>query len=384
MKLLVLNYEYPPLGGGAGQISKSISEGLALLGHDITVLTTWYKALAETETLNNVKIIRLKSKRKFVYRSNPFEMTSWIYHAKKFLKEHLKTEKYDLVFANFALPGGEVAYSIKLKFRIPYVIISHGHDIPWFAPEQMIWYHIFTYHWIRTIVTNSEMNFVQSNEMKTNIDRFTGFRIKDRNKIIYNGWDSSVFRSDYSKRSKEFKILFPGRLVKQKDPFTFLKALQILRSNNYKFKAHILGDGPLRKKMEQFVYNHSLKDFVEFKGWISREEMLNEYQSGSLTVLPSLSEGMSMATLEALACGQYVITTRVSNNETLIKIGENGDFIHKKDHEMLAGLIGKFYHKKFEQGYLIDEQKLTKYHELYEWDGIVKQYETYFLTIIEE
>ncbi|HRW22678.1 MAG TPA: glycosyltransferase, partial [Bacteroidales bacterium] len=153
MKLLVLNYEYPPLGGGAGQISKSISEGLALLGHDITVLTTWYEALAETETLNNVKIIRLKSKRKFVYRSNPFEMTSWIYHAKKFLKEHLKTEKYDLVFANFALPGGEVAYSIKLKFRIPYVIISHGHDIPWFAPEQMIWYHIFTYHWIRTIVT---------------------------------------------------------------------------------------------------------------------------------------------------------------------------------------------------------------------------------------
>lgn len=384
MKLLVLNYEYPPLGGGAGQISKSISEGLALLGHDITVLTTWHKELEEEEILNDVKIVRLKSKRKFVYRSNPFEMTSWIYHAKKFLKKHLKTEKYDLVFANFALPGGEVAYSIKLKFRIPYVIISHGHDIPWFAPEQMIWYHIFTYHWIRTIVTNSEMNFVQSNEMKTNIDRFTGFRIKDRNKIIYNGWDSSVFRSDYSKRSKEFTILFPGRLVKQKDPFTFLKALRILRSNNYKFKAHILGDGPLRKKMEQFVYNHSLNDFVEFKGWLSREEMLNEYQSGSLTVLPSLAEGMSMATLEALACGQYVITTRVSNNETLIKPGENGDFIHKKDYEMLAGLIGKFYHKKFEQGYLIDEQKLTKYHELYEWDGIVKQYESHFLTIIEK
>jgi glycosyltransferase involved in cell wall biosynthesis len=383
MKILVLNYEYPPLGGGAGQISKSISEGLALLGHDITVLTTWHKDLEDNEILNNVKIIRLRSKRKFVYRSNPFEMTSWIFHAKRFLKNHLKTENYDLVFANFALPGGEVAYSVKLKYRIPYVIISHGHDIPWFAPEQMLWYHIFTYHWIRTIVTNSEMNFVQSNEMKTNIDRFTGFRIKDRNKIIYNGWDSSVFKSDYSKRDKEFTILFPGRLVKQKDPFTFLRALKILKNNNYKFKAHILGDGPLRKKMEQYVKNHSLTDFVEFKGWLSREEMLNEYQSGSLTVLPSLAEGMSMATLEALACGQYVITTRVSNNETLIKPGKNGDFIHKKDYEMLAGLIGKFYHKKFEQGYLIEEKKLKKYHELYEWDGIVKQYETYFNQIIK-
>jgi len=120
--------------------------------------------------LNGVRVIRLKSKRKFIYCSNPREMYSWIIHAKKFLTTHLKSETYDLIFANFSMPGGEVAYSMKIKFGIPYTVISHGHDIPWFAPQQMFWYHLFTYHWIRTIIINSEKNFVQSHEMKENIE----------------------------------------------------------------------------------------------------------------------------------------------------------------------------------------------------------------------
>jgi glycosyltransferase involved in cell wall biosynthesis len=382
MKLLILNYEYPPLGGGAGAISKCIAEGFAKLKHEVTVLSTWFTDLDEDSVQNGVRVIRLKSKRKFIYCSNPREMYSWIIYAKKFLNTHLKSETYDLIFANFSMPGGEVAYSMKIKFGIPYTVISHGHDIPWFAPQQMFWYHLFTYHWIRTIIINSEKNFVQSHEMKENIDRFTGPSFSKKNMIIYNGWDSSVFNPDYSKRSKEFVILFPGRLVKQKDPFTFLKALNILKTNNYPFKVHVLGDGPLRKSMEQFVNRHGLNEWVEFKGWVTRDKMIEEYQSGSLTVLPSITEGMSMVVLESLACGQYLITTRVSNNEVLIKHGINGDFVAKRDPEMLASLIAKFYNDKFSENYLISENDLRKYHELYEWDGIVKQYETEFLKII--
>ena len=382
MKILILNYEYPPLGGGAGVISQNIAEGLAELGHNITVLTTWYNNLEEDSSRGNLRVIRLKSRRKFTYRSNPGEMLSWMIYAKRFLSKHLKQEPYDFIFANFALPGGELAYSMKTQFNIPYAIISHGHDIPWFAPQQMFWYHLFTYHWIRTICVNSSLNFVQSKEMKENIDRFTGHRISHRNIKIYNGWDSSVFYPDYSKRSEEFTILFPGRLVKQKDPFTFLRALDILQNKGYKFKAHILGDGPLRKKMEKFVASHNLKSNVDFKGWVSKEQMLKEYQSASLTVLPSLNEGMSIATLEALSCGQYVITTRISNNELLIKHGENGDFVGKRDYKMLAVLIEKFYNEKFLETYFIKEDDLQKYHKLYEWDGLVKEYEKLFQEMI--
>lgn len=63
MKLLILNYEYPPLGGGAGVITQNIAEGLSKLGHEISVVTTWFQGEKEVEIVNdNLKIIRLKSK----------------------------------------------------------------------------------------------------------------------------------------------------------------------------------------------------------------------------------------------------------------------------------------------------------------------------------
>ena len=71
MNLLVLNYEYPPLGGGAGVITQNISKGLASRGHKITVITTWFENEPEEFTDKNLRVIRLKSKRKKVFQSNP-------------------------------------------------------------------------------------------------------------------------------------------------------------------------------------------------------------------------------------------------------------------------------------------------------------------------
>ncbi len=370
----MLNYEYPPLGGGAGVITQKISEGLAHKGHEVTVLTTWFDGEKEDSTKDNLRVIRLKSKREKIYQSNPREMLSWMFKSKKFLKQHLIKEKYDFCFANFALPGGEVAYSMKLQFGLPYVIISHGHDIPWFMPEQMMWYHAFTYHWIRKICQQSKRNYVQSIDMKNNIDAFLG-KFSDKNKIIHNGWDSSQFKPDYSKRSNKFTLLFPGRLVPQKDPMGFLKAIDIVKSKIPNFEVKILGDGKLRSKMESFVKHHDLSNIITFRSWVSKEEMLHEYQSASVTILPSLNEGMSIATLEALACGQYVIATKVSNNEQLIAPGINGEFIEKKNPMDIADKIIYFYNNKFKKGYLINESNLQKYHHLFDWKNIVDEYE---------
>lgn len=384
MRLLILNYEYPPLGGGAGVITQNIAEGLARRGHNICVVTTWFEGEQEDYSENNLQIIRLKSKRKHIFQSNPREMLSWMTAAKKFLNKHLLQERYDLCFANFSLPGGEVAYSMKLKFKMPYVVISHGHDIPWFMPEQMMWYHAATYHWIRTICLQSERNYIQSMDMKKNIDSFLGRSFSDKNKIIYNGWNSELFSPDYRQRSKTFTILFPGRLVSQKDPISFLKAIKIVSNSINNFKVNILGDGPLRKKMENFVKNNQLEDIVVFKSWVDKPEMLNQYRSASLTVLPSLNEGMSIATLEALACGQYLIATKVSNNESLITSGINGDFIEIKNPEDIASKILNFYNTKFLSNYLIPVEGLNKYHELFEWDRIIDEYEEDLILLADQ
>ena len=381
MKLLVLNYEYPPIGGGAGFISKNIAEGLASLGHDITVLTTYFEGTEYTSIENNVRVIRLKSKRKNVFQSNIREMLSWIIHARKFLKVHLQTEKYDLCFANFALPCGEVAYGMKELFHLPYTIISHGHDIPWFFPEQMMWYHAACYQWIRKICMQSERNYVQSDEMLNNINAFLG-GIANKNKLIYNGWNREQFFPNESLKSENFTILFTGRLVLQKDPMTFLKAIEIVKSQIPELNVHIVGDGKMRAKMESFVKEKGLEKNVIFKNWLPKPEIIAEYQSASLTVMPSLAEGMSMAMLEALACGQYVIATKVSNNETLIEEGINGNFIEKKDYMSLADKIIDFHKNKFLKHYSVPAEHFEKFAGKFDWANIVKEYEKDFEIII--
>lgn len=382
MKLLVLNYEYPPLGGGAGFICKSIAEGLAVLGHDITVLTTYYDGTETTCIENGVRVIRLKSRRKDIFQSNVREMLSWMITARRFLKKHLQTEKYDLCFANFALPCGEVAYSMKEMYHLPYTIISHGHDIPWFFPEQMMWYHAACYHWIRKICMQSERNYVQSNEMLTNINAFLG-GTTGKNKLIYNGWNRDKFFPDNSKRSEKFTILFAGRLVLQKDPMTFLKAVEIARHKIPNLEVHIVGDGKMRPKMEEFVKKNGMESMFLFKNWLSKPEIIAEYQSASLTVMPSLAEGMSMALLEALACGQYVIATKVSNNETLIEAGTNGDFIEKRDFKSLANKIIDFHNNKFLKNYIVPQEHFETFAGKFDWANIVKEYAEDFERIIE-
>jgi glycosyltransferase involved in cell wall biosynthesis len=383
MKLLILNYEYPPIGGGAGIITEYIAKGLSNKSHDVTVLTTWFTDKKDVEFYENLRIIRLKSKRKTLYKSNPWEMWSWVKMSKKFLKKHLLKERYDLCIANFAIPGGEVAYSFKHNYNLPYVIISHGHDIPWFYPEQMFWYHLFTYHWIRRICLQSELNFVQSDEMKNNIDAFLGLKHNNKNKIIHNGWDRANFYPDYKKRNDFLTIVFPGRLVKQKDPITFLKSITIASKKIPNLQVKILGNGPLMNELKKYVNENELNNIITFKGWLSKSEMLEEYQSSSLTVLPSINEGMSISLMEALACGHYIITTDVSNNKTLISENINGNIIEKSNPQQIADKIVYYYENKFKENYIISKNDLEKYDNIYSWDSIINKYEEEFLELLE-
>lgn len=375
MRILMLNYEYPPVGGGAGEISRHIAEGLAAKGHVVHVLTVCYKDCQVSSIQNKVQVTRLSSKRKYRFKSNPVEMLSWMRMAKKFLFRHLEKTRYDICFAHFALPCGEVAYTMKLKFDLDYVVMSHGHDIPWFFPKQMMVYHMFTYGWIKRIVLRSKALFVQSDDMERNAKLFVGKRHHHLVHQVPNGWNAAYFYPDDAKRSKRFEIAFPGRLVKQKDPFSFLNAIAMLRDKLQELHVRILGDGPLRHKMEHFVKKHDLTEFVQFEGWVDKSAMRDAYQSASLVVLPSLNEGMSMATMEAIACGTYVIVTDVSRNTKLIAPGVNGDIVKQQDEADLATKIETFYHDKFKNEYKIPMSVIKKLDDIYAWDTVVNLYD---------
>jgi glycosyltransferase involved in cell wall biosynthesis len=371
MKILILNYEYPPLGGGAGVVSKYHAEGLAKRGYKVTVITTWFKGEKEIEKNENLKIIRLKSKRKHIYKSTPDEWISWIVKSKKFLKNYIKKNKFEYCFAHFALPGGEVARYLHRKFKLPYAVISHGQDIPWFFPKQMFKYHLITYFWIKQICKKAEKLVLLSGKMKKNADRFMG-KQSYKNIIIPNGCDTQLFKPENNAKNKIFTIVFAGRLVAQKDPFTFLRAIEQIKSD-LTFKVIILGNGPLKEKMQNFVKKKKLEKKVIFEGWVDKQMVINYYRKAQVIVSTSKEEAMSIASLEALSAGIYMISTPVSGNTEIIEQGKNGDFIDFNNHAQLALKLEKCINNP--EICSVDHQFLNHFREKYSWNNIIDSLE---------
>lgn len=397
MKILVLSYEYPPIGGGGGIICKNISENLASLGNRVTILTTALpnkkslksnipadkkdesaihqaeeviSALPETKNNHKLKIIRLPSMRKKSHQSNPLEMLSWIHKTKKFIKNKPGFIDFDICMAHFVMPGGEVALWLKKKYKLPYVLISHGHEIPWVHPRQMFFLHAGAYFRIKKACNRSELNFVQTAMMKANIDKFSGKKYRPKNIIIPNGADTQLFYPDPGKRKNKLRIIFVGRLVIQKDPMTFLKALRLLKNHTHDFEAHIIGDGNMRKKMERYVQKNGLSENTEFTGKVPAGRMTVEYQSAHLMAAPSLNEGMSIAALEALSCGVYLIATRASGFEDMIQAGVNGEFVPFRNPPYLANRLINFYENRMKP-----EKPETSIKTVKSWKTVTLQYQ---------
>ena len=373
MNILVLNYEYPPLGGGAGNITKHISSNLVAKGHKVLVVTTWFEGLAEHEIRDGqVEVIRLKSRRKHMYRSTPLEMISWMAEAKKFLDNHIPKNKFDFCLANFSIPGGAVGKYIKRKFGIPYGVLSHGHDIPWYYKRQMFFYHVLSYYKIKSVCKNASVNFIQTEFMKKNIDKFLGKKHKHKNVIIPNG--VATFDSVIELKEKQpFTLLFVGRFVQQKDPLTLLKALRKISRMDIPYRIFLVGDGPMRRKMEKFV-SHNKLDNVTFTGWIPQEKVIDYYKKAHAIITPSRTEGMSIANLEALSAGVFLIATPVSGNQEMLSYCKNGVLIEPGNHGEIANQLQKFYFEQYLPDNFIAQKNAKQFAELNSWSFVTDRY----------
>ncbi len=141
MKILLLNSEYPPIGGGAGNASSNIPRVLAQRGQDVLVLTSRWDGLPFEEMRVGVKVVRLPVLRRKMDRSNALEQISFIFGASFRTFGLIRQFKPDVTLAFFGLPSGAVALLLKKLYRIPYVVSLRGGDVPGFRPYDFRIYH---------------------------------------------------------------------------------------------------------------------------------------------------------------------------------------------------------------------------------------------------
>ena len=361
------------MGGGAGIVTQHLANEFMLKEHQVTILTTWFGGEPEFLTENNLTIIRLLSRRKHSYQSNPLEMFDWMQKAKKYCAAHFVQGQFDVCLANFTLPGGPVAKFLKAKLNLPFVILSHGHDIPWFSPNQMFLWHLLFYPVIKNIMKESVFNILLTQSLKSNADKFLGIKHAAKNKVIPNGVLSFNVRKGFDANDKVLNVLFVGRLVDQKDPMTVVRGFQKLQENNIPIHLKIIGDGVLKEETEDFIYKHRLKN-VEVFGKISQSQVMEEYTKAHVLIAPSREEAMSLSVLEAVSCGLYIIATRVSGNKEIIIDDVNGSFVEYGNPNDVSDKIIHFYREKFMKNYQYPELLSQTILQEYSWEKTTEKY----------
>ncbi len=335
------------------------------------MITTWFPPEEEISIDGNLTIIRLKSKRKRSYQSNPIEMSSWMKMAIRYIRQNSDIANHSITLTNFSFPGGPVALAIKKKYNIPFVLVSHAHDIPWYYPKKMFFWHLLLYYPIKYICLQSAYNIVVADEMKILIDKFIGQKYAKKNIVINNGLHIGDFKKNIDGQC--LRLLFIGRLVAQKSPFVFLNAIKELNKYNIPIEASILGDGELRDKMEEWIWMNGITN-IDVKGKVSHHEVYTELQNAHLLISTSQNEGMSMAILEAISTGVYVIATPVSGNESMIIEDVNGNFVPFDDYKTIALKVKDFYFEKVLKNYTYPDYYVKKIEESFAWKNIAKQY----------
>ncbi|MDZ7859283.1 MAG: glycosyltransferase [Candidatus Krumholzibacteriota bacterium] len=132
-----------------------------------------------------------------------------------------------------------------------------------------------------------------------------------------------------------YLITFMGRLVELKRVQDAIHAIKIV--NNKKVNLQIIGDGPMREKLEFITKKLNLGGKINFLG--HRQNSLELLNKSRIFILPSLTEGISRSVMEAMALKKIVISTNIPGINELVMHGENGFLVETKSPNAIAGMI---------------------------------------------
>jgi glycosyltransferase involved in cell wall biosynthesis len=148
--------------------------------------------------------------------------------------------------------------------------------------------------------------------------------------------NSEKFRPERPPMEKDNIIAYIGRLDPEKGILNFVQAMPRLLGIKDDITALIIGDGQLRDEAVQYLKQENLNDKVTFAGWVAHDDMPYYLNKLRLLVVPSYSEGLPNAVLEAMACGTPVLATPVGAIPDLIKDGETGFIMEDNSPECIA------------------------------------------------
>jgi glycosyltransferase involved in cell wall biosynthesis len=247
----------------------------------------------------------------------------------------------DLVFALWAYPDGWAAYELGRRAGLPVVIKVHGSDV------------LTLSHYPDRLPPTVEV--LQRADGIVAVSQDLASRLIDlgvdprRVRVVYDGIDESLFNPGSQRAAREKLgldltkpiVLYVGNLVPVKGLEVLIEACGMLMRKGNQFISYLIGEGPLRARLERLVKSRNLENCVRFLGTRPHAQLADWYRAATVCVLSSYSEGVPIVLLEAAACGTPFVASGVGGIPEIAHLGTSG-LVPPGDSLSLCQAIGDF------------------------------------------
>ncbi|MHC4553769.1 MAG: glycosyltransferase family 4 protein [Planctomycetota bacterium] len=326
MKILMLNYEFPPIGGGAGHaflcLLKEYSRNKDI---QIDVLTSYSgRGIATEEFSQNIRIYKVGIHKKNLHYWTKFEVIKFLWKARGLHLKLLRENSYHLAHAFFAFPTGWLCY--KTANQLPYILSLRGSDVPGYNVRLGLDYKLLA-GLFRRVWSEASLIAANSQGLCRLARRFMPNMDID---VIPNGVDVQCYHpASQKKTGGRINLLSVGRLITRKRIGWLIDAVGLAVQEGLDVRLNVVGEGNLLANLQKKVADMRLFERVVFMGLVQRHQMPEIYRANDIFVMASQHEGMSNAMLEAIASGLPIITTPCEGVEELIR--GNGIIVNHPD-----------------------------------------------------
>jgi glycosyltransferase involved in cell wall biosynthesis len=330
MRLLFVNYEFPPVGGGAAYASLATARELVAMGHRVDFLTAATPGASRDHEIDGVRVFRVRCYRRGVHDIGILGALTFVAFAAPRLRALARENHYDVCHYYFGLPTGLLSCVPGAHRDRPYIISLRGSDVPGYSVN-LRRYHRFLlpitrriWHRAHRVLANSQdlRRLAQASVPAVRID------------VILNGAATSSAARSPRAPGAPVRVLTVSRLIERKGLDTLIKAVAL--SSDRTLHLDIAGEGPEGAVLQRLARSCGVADRVRFLGFVDRLRLSSLYAHIDMFALVSRAESCSMAMLEAMAAGLPVIATRVGGNVELIQHERNGLLVDPGNVETLA------------------------------------------------
>jgi glycosyltransferase involved in cell wall biosynthesis len=286
-------------------------------------------------------------------------------------------QHFDIVHVHWPFPHAAIGSVIAKRCKAPLILNSHGAE---FAMARKMWW---VKAWLRRSLLGGDLLLANSSDTANHIRALSG-----REAIVLPYGSTVPDRFAEHLQNAVPRVLFTGRLIERKGVEYLIRAIPRILARR-PVKVVITGNGDQKVRLEAMTASMGLGDAVQFLGFVSLEQLDEEYAACDVWVNPAIvdsrgdTEGLGVGAIDAYSHGKPVVASAVGGIPDAVVHRETGLLVPEKDENALAdGILEIVNNPKW--GAKLGQQGREFASRKFSWEGIIGRLEAIYVNAIAD